>query len=412
MQKLRNVFLILALVAATSLASFRLGEKKAGISIDNSGKGVDLSMMWRVKSKLAETFLEKNKMDDKTMVYGAISGMVASLGDPYTMYLPPSENKNANEDLAGQFGGVGISLGFKDKSLAVMSPLAKTPAEKAGILAGDLILKITDKGKKVDKETTGISLDEAVKLIRGKVGTEVTLKLYREGKTGTFDVTLKRDNIEVPSIELEFKDSPKGKVAWVKLYKFSDVLFKEWSEIVDKIKEQKSKGNYAGIVLDLRNNPGGYLQASVMVASDFLKEGVVVSQESADGTKQPYPVDKTLGRLVDDKLVVLVNGGSASAAEILAGALKDYNRAKLVGEKTFGKGTVQQPENFDDGSGLHVTIARWLLPSGKNIHKIGVDPDVEIKYEPPVVPTGTTITKDLKLPDNQLDKAIETLIKL
>lgn len=399
-------------MSVTSIISYKIGEKKAGIVLDTNNKGVDLSMMWKVKDKLAKTFLEKDKMDDKKMVYGAISGMVAALGDPYTMYLPPTENKSANEDLAGQFGGVGISLGFKDKNLAVMSPLAKTPAERAGILAGDLILKITDKASKVDKETNGISLDEAVKLIRGKVGTEVTLKLYREGKTGSFDVTLVRDNIEVPSIELEWVTKGNKKVAWVKLFKFSDVLFKEWPEIVTKIVDQREKGNYGGIVLDLRNNPGGFLQASVAVASDFLKEGVVVSQESSDGTKQSYSVDKSQGHLLNDKMVVLVNGGSASASEILAGALKDYNRAKLVGEKTFGKGTVQQPEDFSDGSGLHVTVARWLLPNGKNIHKVGVDPDVEIKYEIPVIPSGKPINKDLKLPDNQLDKAIETLLKL
>ncbi len=411
MQKVRNFFIVLALMSVTALVSYKVGENKAGMIIDSSGKGVDLSMMWTVKDKLAKTFLEKNKMVDKTMVYGAISGMVASLGDPYTMYLPPDQNKSANEDLAGQFGGVGISLGFKDKNLAVMSPLPKTPAEKAGLLAGDLILKITDKANKVDKETTGISLEEAVNLIRGKVGTEVTLKMYREGKTGTFDVTMVRDNIEVPSIELEWKPSAKGKVAWIKLYKFSDVLFKEWPNIVNQIVDQRTKGDYAGIVLDLRNNPGGFLQASVAVASDFLKEGVVVSQESSDGTKESYSVDKSQGRLVNDKMVVLVNGGSASASEILAGALHDYKRALLVGEKTFGKGTVQQPEDFPDGSGLHVTVARWLLPSGKNIHKIGVDPDVVVVYVPPVVPTGTQQSKGATLSDNQLDKAIETLLK-
>jgi len=414
MQKIRNVFIVLALMSITALVSYRFGERKNQMSaiISTTGNQLDLSMMWTVKDKLAKTFLEKDKMVDKDMVQGAISGMVSALGDPYTMYLPPKDNKNANEDLAGNFGGVGISLGFKEKNLAVMSPLAKTPAERAGILAGDLILKITDKEKKIDKETTGLSLSEAVEMIRGKVGTEVTLKMYREGKQGTWDVTLKRDNIVVASVELEFKEVSGKKVAWIKLYKFTDGLYKEWGEIVNKIKAE----NTAGIVLDLRNNPGGFLQASVMVASDFLKEGVVVSQESANGSKEPYNVDKTLGRLLNTKLVVLINGGSASASEILAGALSDYKRATLVGEKSFGKGTVQQPEDFPDGSGLHVTVARWLLPSGKNIHKVGINPDVEVKYEPPVVPTGkltpTPVNgKKVEVKDNQLDKAIEVLLK-
>jgi carboxyl-terminal processing protease len=414
--KVRNVFLILALVAVSSLVGYRLGERNGVIGVNKStGNQLDLSMMWQVKSRLEQLFLEKDKINDKQMEYGAIGGMVASLGDPYTVYLPPTDNKSANEDLAGEFGGVGISLGYKDKNLAVMSPLAKTPAEKAGILAGDLILKITDKIKNIDKETSGISLTEAVELIRGKIGTEVTLKMFREGKTGTFDITLKRENIVVPSIELEWKQKDGKEIAWIKLYKFTDRLYTEWTEVVDKINKEKAGGKVAGIILDVRNNPGGFLQASVMVASDFLKDGVVVSQESSDGKKEDYPVDKTLGRLLNDKLVVLVNGGSASASEILAGALKEYKRANLVGEKTFGKGTVQQPEDFPDGSGLHVTIARWLLPNGVNIHKVGVEPDVTVVYEPPVLPTGTpaaSATKSSVEPkDNQLDKAIEVLLK-
>lgn len=401
MRNIRNIFLILALVAVTSYAGFRVGERKA-LAGANGGQ-LDLSMMWTVKDKLQQIFLDKDKMNNKDMVYGAISGMVASLGDPYTVYLPPDQNKSTNEDLAGKFGGVGISLGYKDKNISVMSPLPKTPAEKAGLLAGDLIIKIIDKANNVDKDTAGMTLEEAVKLIRGKVGTEVTLKIYRTGKADSWEVTLKRDNIVVPGVEMEWVDSTRGKVAWIKLYKFSDTLYTEWTQIVSQINQEKSSGKVAGMVLDLRNNPGGYLQAGVMVASDFLKEGVVVSQQSADDRVEKYSVDKSLGRLLNDKLVVLINGGSASAAEILAGALKEYKRAQLVGEKTFGKGTVQQPEDFSDGSGLHVTIAKWLLPDGTNIHGVGVGPDVEIKYEVPK-DAGSKV-------DNQLNKAIETLMK-
>lgn len=395
MKKIRNLVLLLTLVVVTSLVSYRVGEQSVRVGITEAGQ-LDLSMMWKVKDKLAKMYLDRSKMEDKKMVYGAIQGMVASLDDPYTMFLPPKENKSANEDLAGEFGGVGIQLGYKEKNLAVMAPLAKTPAEKAGLQAGDLILKITDKANNVDKDTSGISLDEAVNLIRGKVGTEVTLKMYRESKKDTFDVNLKREPIVVPSSELVWKDQNGKKVAWVRLYKFSEQLYTDWPKIVDEIKSK----NADGIVLDLRNNPGGFLQSAVMVASDFIKDGVVVSQESSDGSVQKYNVDQSRKQLLDKKLVVLVNGGSASASEILAGAIKDYNRGKLVGEKTFGKGTVQQPEDFSDGSGLHVTIARWLLPNGKNIHKVGVDPDVEVKY--------VANEKDLKV-DNQLDKAIEVL---
>lgn len=391
---IRNVAVGLALLAAVALGGYKLGQQSI---LSNSGEQMDLSMMWQVKDKLTAKYLDKSKIDNKKMSWGAIGGMVASLGDPYTVYLPPKENNSSKEDLAGTFGGVGISLGYKDKTLAVMSILPKTPAEKAGLKSGDLILKIIDKEKKIDKDTTGIALEEAVDLIRGKLGTEVTLKMYREGGKATFDTVLKRDNIVVPSIELEWKTtSAKKQVAWVKLYKFTDLLYQEWPDMVAKIK-QKEGSDFGGIVLDLRNNPGGFLEASVLVASDFLNDGVVVKQESSDGKTITYTVDKGRRNLTSEKLVVLINGGSASAAEILAGALHERGRAKLIGEKSFGKGTVQQPEDFPDGSGLHITIAKWLLPSGKNIHGTGVDPDVVVKPG-----------DDPKV-DDQLNKAIESL---
>ncbi|MFA7300871.1 MAG: S41 family peptidase [Candidatus Shapirobacteria bacterium] len=398
-RKIRNVVLILVVITLTSLGTYKLGFNSALKSSKGDSK-LDLSLMWQVKDKLENNYLDKSKIVDKNMVYGSITGLVASLGDPYTVFLPPKENKSANEDLAGEFGGVGIQLGYKEKTLAVMAPLPKTPADKAGVKAGDLILKITDVEKKVNKDTAGITLDEAVGLIRGKMGTEVTLKLFREGKTDTFDVTLKREAIVVPSLELEFKESKGKSVAWVKLYKFSDQLYTDWPVIVNKIIAEKNKNsnNFGGIVLDLRNNPGGFLQASVLVASDFIKDGVIVTQASANGQDQKYMVESGRGKLLNEKLVVLINGGSASASEILAGALKDYKRAKLVGDKSFGKGTVQSPMDFDDGSGLHITIAKWLLPSGKNIHGEGVTPDVEVKF----------VDSDKKL-DNQLEKAIEVL---
>ncbi|PIX67882.1 peptidase S41, partial [Candidatus Shapirobacteria bacterium CG_4_10_14_3_um_filter_35_13] len=346
-RKIRNGVLGFVILILAVIASYRIGFNKALQSSKGDSK-LDLSLMWTVKDKLQNGYLDKNKLVDSKMVYGAISGLVQSLDDPYTVFLPPKENKSANEDLAGNFGGVGIQLGYKEKTLAVVAPLPKTPAEKAGIKAGDLILKIKDTEKKLNKDTTGIALDEAVNLIRGKVGTEVTLTLFREGKLGTFEVMMKRDNIIVPSIELEMKENKGKKIAWIKLYKFSEQLYKDWPELVDKIIIEKNKygTSFGGIVLDLRNNPGGFLQASVLVASDFIKEGVIVTQASANGQDQKYMVEKGRGKLLNDKLVVLINGGSASASEILAGAIKDYGRGKLVGEKSFGKGTVQSPQDF------------------------------------------------------------------
>jgi carboxyl-terminal processing protease len=392
---LRNIFLFLAVMSVVFMVSFKMGQRSVGRLVVVADEDLDLSLLWKVKDRLTEKYLDKEKFDDKKMVYGLIAGLVESLDDPYTVFLAPEENKMSEEDLAGEFGGVGISLGYKDETLAVMSPLPGTPAEKAGIKAGDLIVKIVDEAAGVDRDTQGISLAEAVKLIRGKIGTKVTLKMFRDGETDFFDVDLERGNIVVPSIELEWLDEPGGRVAWIKLYKFTERLYEEWDEIVGEIEKEKDLG---GIVLDVRNNPGGFLQASVVVASDFLKDGVVVKQESNDGKTENYNVEKGKGRLLNDNLVVLINGGSASASEILAGALQDYDRAKLVGEKSFGKGTVQSPEEFSDGSGLHVTIARWLLPNGKNIHGEGVEPDEKIEDD--------VETKDI---DEQLQKALELL---
>jgi len=398
--------------------SFRLGFNVGKRYTNNFNGNADkfgVPLMVEVKDRLGKSFLEKDKLkDDKNMIYGAVEGMVASLGDPYTVYLSPKNNKNSNEDLSGKFGGVGISLGYKDKTLAVMSTISGSPAERAKVMGGDLILRIVDKEKKIDKDTGGITLNEAVDSIRGRKGSKVTLKMYRDSNKESFDVTLMREEIIVPSVELEWKEKNGKKIAWIKLNKFSEQLYDEWTEMVRKIKIEKGN-NYGGIVLDLRNNPGGYLQGAVMVASDFVQNKIVVIQEDASGKKENYYAEKNMGNLLNDKMVILVNGGSASASEILAGALKEFGRAKLIGEKTFGKGTVQQPEELSDGSGLHITIAKWLLPSGKNIHKEGVIPDVEVKYEVPKELNDPTkfFTNDerKKLIDNQLERAIEELLK-
>lgn len=398
MVKFYKLIWLTCFVIGVGVISYNFGKQKAA----KIGQDLDFSLLYTVREKLAGSYLEKDKMDPKQMSYGAIKGFVEALGDPYTVFLPPSENKASEDDLKGEFGGVGISLGYKDKNLAVMTTLPKTPAEQAQIQAGDLITKIVDKEKGVDKDTTGISLQEAVGLIRGKSGTNVTLQIYREGFEKPKEFVLTREVIDVPAVELTWKEYKGKQIAVVTLSKFSEKVYAQWPEKVEEILQKKATlgDKYAGIVLDLRNNPGGYLEASVQVASDFLKDGVVVSQQESNSRKTDFKVDLKRRNLVLDKMVVLVNGGSASAAEILAGALHDYGRAKLIGEKTFGKGTVQIPENFSDGSGIHITIAKWLLPSGKNIHKVGVDPDVEIKW-----------SGDPKEKDKDMERVIETLLQ-
>lgn len=377
---------------------FSLGKKDTPSSVSQSGD-LDLSLMWLVKGRLEENYLNSKEIDEEEMVYGAISGLVSSLDDPYTVFLSPEDQKRSEEDLSGEFGGVGIQLGYKESMLVIMSPLPNTPADRAELKAGDLILKIIDKKNNVDKDTMGISLLEAVKLIRGEKGSVVTLKIYRGSEDKTFEADLTRGVIVVPSVELEWKEKNGKQIAWVKLYRFTERLFQEWPEKVSEIKKKELEGNFGGIVLDLRDNPGGFLQGAVLVASDFLKEGLIVSQETKRGIEERYRVDKKRRLLLNEEVVVLMNGGSASAAEILAGALREHERVVLVGEKTFGKGTVQQPEDLPGGSGLHVTVARWLLPSGENIHEVGVKPDVEVEDNPE------------EEGDEQLEEAINVLLE-
>lgn len=355
---------------------------------------IDFALFWDVWDKLSNTYLDKEVLLPEKMVYGAIKGMVASLGDPYTVFLEPEENKQAREDLNGSFEGVGIQLGYKDGQLAVIAPLAGMPAEKAGVKAGDLILKIED------RDTEGISLPEAVRLIRGPEGTKIKLTLLHEREEKPYEVTIVRETIIVPSVEVEFieercegEDEP-CLITHLKLMRFGDRTNEEWNEAVDEILKYPS---IEGVILDLRNNPGGYLDGSVFIASEFLSSGVVVQQGNADGTKDVYSVNRN-GEILDQPLVILVNRGSASASEIVAGALQEAQRARVVGEATFGKGTIQEAQELSGGAGLHITTARWLLPNGKSIDKEGIMPDYEVADNP-----ETEV-------DEQLEKGIEILL--
>jgi len=379
------------LLVVIGFAGYRMGVYETSRQYQG-GEMVDTRVMNEVLVQLKKNYLKPEDIDSNKLMYGAVEGMTASLGDPYTSFFPPEENARSKEDLQGEFGGVGIQLGFIDNTLAVMTPLKDTPALKAGIKAGDFILKIVDEKKKISKDTSGMKVEDAVDLIRGEKGTPVILTIFRESEKKSREVTLMRDVINVPSTELEWLDS--GKVALIRVNKFGEKTLPEWEKMVSEVKNK----NIKGIILDLRNNPGGYLQRAIDLGSEFIADGVIVKQKDRNRTEVSN-VDRE-GKLIGMPLVVLVNGGSASAAEILAGALRERLGTKLVGEKSFGKGTVQEPEDFNDGSSLHVTIAEWLLPSGKNIHKIGLEPDVKIEY-----------IRDEKNPtaDNQVDKALEVL---
>lgn len=340
---------------------------------------VDFSLFWQIWDTLSAKYFDKSKLVPAQMIYGAISGMVSAVGDPYTMYLPPSQNKVVNEDLSGAFEGVGIEIGYINTHLAVVSPLTGSPAEKAGIKPGDYIVHITDTKKGMDLDSASLGLSQAVDYIRGPAGSVVTLTLIREGDANPIIVELKRIKINVPSVTLSWvgKDSD---VADIKIAKFDSATEGEWNKAVAELTDKCQTQKFAckGIIIDLRNNPGGYLQTSVDIASDFVSMGTtVVIQENGNGMQQLYKSDK-LPRLLSYKVVVLINGGSASASEILAGALRDDKSIKLVGDKSFGKGTIQEPINISGGSGLHVTTAKWLTPNGTWVHEKGLTPDIEV----------------------------------
>jgi carboxyl-terminal processing protease len=309
------------------------------------------------------------------MVYGAISGMVESLGDRYTVFLPPTQNKIVNENLSGNFEGVGISIGYREGALAVLSPLPESPAEKAGIKAGDYIVHIKDERKNIDMDSSKMALDLAVAYIRGPAGTNVTLTLMRDGSVEPITVNLVRAKLEVPSIILTWVGEGSD-IANIEVSTFGAETPKEWDKVVRQITDKK---DVAGIIIDLRNNGGGYMQDAIDIASDFVPYGkTVVIQENGNGTKQHYKSQKS-PRLLSYKVVVLVNKWSASASEILAGALRDISDIKLVGDKSFGKGTIQEPIDIAGGSGIHITTARWLTPNGNWVHEKGLTPDIEVE---------------------------------
>lgn len=351
---------------------------------------VDFKLFWDTWDLLSRSYLDKKAIDPTKLFYGAISGMVSAVGDPYTVFLPPEQQKFSEEELNGSFEGVGIQLGFnEDKRLVVVTPLTGTPAERQGIKPADVIVKIED------KDTQNMSLPEAVKLIRGPKETIVALTIQRVGEKNTRSFNLTRETIIVKSAEVSYKETKNQKsVAVIKLSRFGERTKDEWSEVVSDIKAK----NPQAVILDLRNNPGGFLEGAVFIASEFLSDGVVVLQENAAGQRTTYKINRT-GSFTKIPMLVLINKGSASASEIVAGALQDRNRAKLLGEQSFGKGTIQEAQDLEGGSGIHITVAKWLTPNGRWVNDTkGLEPDIIVEGE-----------KEDSEKDLQLDKALEML---
>jgi carboxyl-terminal processing protease len=364
-----------------------LSNKEVGKPAD-----IDFSIFWKAWTTINEKYVPTHSTStasDQDRVYGAIKGMVDALGDPYTTFFPPADSAIFQSEISGNFEGVGMEVGEKDSVLTVISALKNTPAARAGIQAGDKILKIDD------TNTANLNVDEAVKLIRGKKGTTVTFTLLREGKKEPFTISVVRDVINIPTLDTNLR--PDG-IFVIRLYNFSATS----PNLFRNALRQFVNAHTDKLILDLRGNPGGYLEAAVDMASWFLPTGDVVVREDY-GKGKEEDISRSRGYDIFNKnlkMIILIDKGSASASEILAGALSEHGVAKLVGEKSFGKGSVQELINLTPDTALKVTVARWLTPNGKSISDGGLTPDVEVPMTADDVAAGK---------DPQMDKASEIL---
>ncbi len=349
----------------------------------------DFTLYWEAVKILKNKHIDKKEIDDKNLLYGSIKGLLSSLDDPYTVFFTPSEAKKFEEDIQGVFGGIGAEIGIKKNQLIIVAPLKGNPAERVGLKAGDKIIKIDD------KETFGLTLDEAVRLIRGEPGTDVNLLILRDGWEEAQEFNIKREIIIVPTLDWKILDND---ILYLQLYSFNpnaEVLM--YKAVLDGFVNHRVKG----LILDLRNNPGGFLDVAVNLAGWFLERGSVVVKERFSDDRERIFYAYGNAALAKVPVVVLVNKGSASASEILASALRDLRDVKVIGEKTFGKGTVQEVENLKDGSVIKISVAEWLTPKGSKIDKVGITPDFEIEIK----------EEDLvHQRDSQLERAIEILI--
>ena len=346
---------------------------------------INFDLYWEVWDKIKSNYVDTNKLSNQELFYGSLRGLAEATDDPYTIFMDPEETKEFADDLAGTFEGIGAEIGLRHDIPTVIAPLDGMPAEKAGLRSGDKIYAVDG------EPTLGLSLNDIIKRIRGPKNTEVKLTIIRKDEKPR-DISITRSIIVTKSVKTEMR---KDGIYILQISNFNNDTQQLFNEAVSDILMKNPKG----LVLDLRNNPGGYLETAVSLASEWVLEGPVVAEQFNNNRRNEYPA-RGQARLKDIPTVVLVNGGSASASEILAGALRDYKLAKIVGETTYGKGSVQSLSDLSGGGSLKITVAKWLTPAGDYINDKGLEPDIKVEM------TMDDLDNDK---DPQLDKALEIL---
>lgn len=364
------------------------GQTPVFASESSQRKGVSMTTFWRVWELVHKKYATENVIDGDKLIYGAISGMVEALDDPYSTFLPPKEDKEFRVNLKGRFSGVGMEVAFREGQLVVVAPLKGTPADKAGILPGDIVVEIDG------VDTQGMDMDEAISLIRGEKGTTVVLTMFRNSEE-IIEISVVRDTIVVPTIKTELRQDG---IFVISLYNFGPDATSEFRRGLREFMQSGSQK----LILDLRGNPGGFLDSAVEITSWFLPAGKVIVTEDFGNDQEDKDMRSRGNDILGDdvSMMVLVDGGSASASEIVAGALQDHGVAKIVGSKTFGKGSVQELIKITDDTSLKITIARWLTPDGRSISEGGLTPDFEVER------TQEDFINDR---DPQLDMAVKLL---